>query len=54
MDREDEESKVSRVPSLEDLTNLCAELNRRNAKYIVIGGMAVLQHGFVRATEDII
>jgi len=43
----------SRPPVLEDLTRLCAELNRLGARYIVIGGMAVIQAGFVRATEDI-
>jgi len=28
-------------------------LNDNKIKYIVIGGMAVIQHGYVRATEDI-
>ncbi|MBI1861488.1 MAG: hypothetical protein HYR96_11280 [Deltaproteobacteria bacterium] len=45
--------KESRPPTLEDLVSLCRALNTRKAKYIVIGGMAVIQHGFVRATEDI-
>jgi len=45
--------KESRPPTLEDLVELCRELNKRKARYIVIGGMAMLQHGFVRATEDI-
>ena len=43
----------SRPPTLEDLLSLCSELNRQKAKYIVIGGMAMLQQGFTRATEDI-
>jgi hypothetical protein len=38
---------------MKDLVGLCRELNRSGAKYIVIGGMAIIQAGFVRATEDI-
>lgn len=43
----------SRPPTLEDLLTICRELNRLAARYIVVGGMAVIQAGFVRATEDI-
>src|SRR5438093_12794196 len=43
----------ARPPTLEDLLDLCRRLNEAGAKYIVIGGMAIIQHGFVRATEDI-
>ena len=43
----------SRPPTVHDLVGLCRKLNEADAKYIVIGGMAVVQHGFVRATEDI-
>jgi hypothetical protein len=43
----------SRPPSMDDLRDLCRALNLAKAKYIVIGGMAVLQHGFVRGTVDI-
>ena len=43
----------SRPPTVNDLVGLCRRLNEVGAKYIVIGGMAVVQHGFVRATEDI-
>jgi hypothetical protein len=32
---------------------LCAALNAQGASYIVVGGMAVIQQGFLRATEDI-
>jgi hypothetical protein len=49
----DEDALESRPPTVEDLIHLCRELNRLDAKYLVIGGMAVNQHGFVRATEDI-
>lgn len=50
---QDDDPKESRPPTIDDLVNLCRELNRNSAKYIVIGGMAVAQHGFVRATEDV-
>jgi Nucleotidyl transferase AbiEii toxin, Type IV TA system len=43
----------SRPPTLEDLLHICGELNRAGAKYIVIGGMAIIHLGFTRATEDI-
>jgi len=46
-------SQYSRVPELEDLINLCRYLNDENVKYILIGGFAVILHGFVRGTKDI-
>ena len=50
---QNEDSRESRPPTLKDLLDLCRQLNSRKVKYIVIGGLAVVQHGFVRATEDI-
>ena len=43
----------SRAPELEDLVGLCRALNREGAKYVLIGGFAVILHGYVRATKDI-
>ena len=43
----------SRIPLVEDLVKVCRELNRRGAKYLVVGGFAVIQHGFLRNTGDI-
>jgi len=43
----------ARPPLLEDLVSLCRDLNRAGARYVVIGGMAVIQAGFGRATNDI-
>ncbi len=43
----------SRPPTLDDLVFLCGALNQEQAKYVVVGGMAIIQQGFVRATEDI-
>jgi len=42
-----------RIPTVEDLLLLCKLLNEAGAQYIVIGGWAVIQHGFGRATGDI-
>jgi hypothetical protein len=53
VDTNDGQASKSRPPSLTDLLKLCQGLNDAGASYIVIGGMAMMQAGFVRATEDI-
>jgi predicted nucleotidyltransferase len=35
------------------ITRVCAALNRANANYLVIGGVACILHGYARATDDI-
>ena len=50
---QNDDPKESRPPTLNDLIGLCRQLNHKKAKYVVIGGMAMVHHGFVRATEDI-
>lgn len=52
-DLDDGKNLESRPPTVEDLIKLCRSLNNEGAKYLVIGGMAVIQAGFVRATADI-
>jgi hypothetical protein len=47
------QEKVSRPPAFGDLKRLCAELNQRGARYVVVGGFAVIRHGFERFTNDI-
>lgn len=42
-----------RAPELEDLVELCRRLNEADARYLLIGGFAVILHGFVRGTKDI-
>lgn len=44
---------VPREPSVEDLLELCRELNARQARYIVVGGFAVRASGYLRRTMDI-
>jgi len=43
----------SRAPKRTDLSLICGELNRLGAKYIVVGGFAVIEAGFPRLTGDI-
>lgn len=52
MDDQDD-SDYSRAPELEDLLALCQALNSEGVRYVLIGGFAVILHGFVRATKDI-
>lgn len=42
-----------RPPTLTDLARLCAEFNRLGARYVVVGGLAIIQAGYSRTTEDI-
>lgn len=42
-----------REPTVEDLRDLCRELNQRGAKYIVIGGFAMRAANYNRTTMDI-
>ncbi len=48
-----EEKASPRTPEQTDLAKLGAALNAESARYIVVGGMAIIQQGFLRATEDI-
>jgi len=43
----------SRAPQLQDVLDLCTALNREGARYVLIGGFAVILHGFVRSTKDV-
>lgn len=43
----------SRPPAIGDLVRVCAALNATGARYVVVGGMAMIRHGHVRTTEDI-
>lgn len=48
-----EKGLESREPSVEDLVALCGELNKRGARYVVVGGFAIRGAGYIRATMDI-
>lgn len=42
-----------RQPTVEDLRDLCRELNERGAKYVVVGGFAIRAAEYVRETMDV-
>ncbi len=42
-----------RAPTVEDLRDLCRELNKRGAKYVVVGGFAMRAANYFRETMDI-
>jgi phosphoserine phosphatase len=44
---------ASRQPTVEDLRDLCRELNQRGAKYVVVGGFAIRAAEYVRETMDV-
>src|ERR1017187_5374746 len=44
---------ASRPPVEADLVALCRELNQRGAKYVVVGGFAIIAAGFPRFTGDL-
>jgi predicted nucleotidyltransferase len=43
----------AREPQIEDLVRICRALNDAGARYILIGGFAVIAHGGARTTKDI-
>src|SRR5690348_10261873 len=42
-----------REPTVEDLRELCRELNQRGARYVVVGGFAIRAAGYIRRTMDV-
>ena len=52
-DRPSNPELESREPTLEDLRDLCRELNQRGARYVVIGGFAIRAAGYNRRTMDV-
>jgi hypothetical protein len=48
-----DDREYSRAPELEDLLTLCKALDAEGVRYVLIGGFAVILHGFVRSTKDI-
>ena len=53
MDNRNDNKEYSRPPTIDDLILLCRLLNEVGAKYIIIGGFAVIYHGYTRGTGDI-
>lgn len=44
---------ISRPPEISDLVELCGKLNAAGGKYVVVGGLAMVQAGYPRFTGDI-
>jgi hypothetical protein len=51
--RTEAEELTSRAPTQEDFVKLCARLNELGARYIVIGGFAIITAGYPRSTMKI-
>lgn len=52
MDDQDDD-RYARAPEPEDVTRICRALNEAGARYLLIGGFAVIAHGGGRFTKDI-
>ena len=48
-----DDGAYSRAPTIEDLARICHSLNEAAARYVLIGGFAVIIHGSGRTTKDI-
>jgi len=57
MENEDDPSEegqlTSRAPTEDDLVSLCRALNDLGAKYLIVGGFAVIYSGYARTTTDV-
>lgn len=49
----DHAAEGPRPPLVSDLVNLCRWLNSEGARYVVVGGFAILHAGYNRSTMDI-
>ena len=50
---EESDELISRVPEQDDIVQLCKRLNESGAKYVVVGGFAIIAAGLARGTEDV-
>ncbi len=48
-----DDPKYARAPEPDDLVRLCRALNDAGARYVLIGGFALIAHGAARFTKDI-
>lgn len=57
MDGEDDEPQegelISRAPTEEDLVAMCRLLNESGARYMIVGGFAIMYAGYSRTTGDV-
>jgi hypothetical protein len=52
VDQEHDSPEINRSPTREDLVRIARRLNELGARYLVLGGMAIIQHGLRRMTMD--
>jgi predicted nucleotidyltransferase len=52
LDDQDDEGRA-RAPEPDDVVRICRALNDAGARYLLIGGFAVIAHGAGRFTKDI-
>ncbi len=50
---EPDDDRYARAPEPADVLRICRALNQADARYLLIGGMAVVAHGAGRFTKDI-
>ena len=50
---ERDDPSYARAPEPDDLVRICRALNGVGARYVLIGGFAVIAHGGTRFTKDI-
>jgi hypothetical protein len=50
---EGDDGAYVRLPEVEDVVRICRALNQAGARYLLIGGFAVIAHGLGRTTKDI-
>lgn len=48
-----DDDRFARAPEPEDVVRICRALNEAGARYLLIGGFAVVAHGAGRFTKDI-
>lgn len=48
-----DDGAYTRAPEPEDVVRICRALNEAGARYVLIGGFAVIAHGAGRFTKDI-
>ncbi|WP_395751271.1 nucleotidyltransferase [Prosthecobacter sp.] len=57
MDGEDDEPQegelISRAPTEDDLVAMCRQLNDSGARYMIVGGFAIMYAGHSRTTGDV-
>jgi len=48
-----DDAASARAPEPEDVARICRALNHAGARYLLMGGFAVIAHGAGRVTKDI-